>query len=63
MAPIGSMVAGSVADKAGIQTWFILGGILCIVMAVSSIFVTAILNIEGGRYNQEMPGTAGIEQA
>ena len=52
MAPIGLMVAGPVADKAGIQTWFMLAGVLCVVMAVSSFFVPVIMNIENGRGNQ-----------
>jgi len=40
------MIAGPVADRVGIQTWFLLGGILCIFMAVTSLFIPAVMNLE-----------------
>jgi DHA3 family macrolide efflux protein-like MFS transporter len=44
--PLGLMIAGPVADQVGIQAWFLLGGILCIVMAVTSFFIPAVMNME-----------------
>lgn len=44
--PIGLMIAGPVADRAGIQSWFLLGGVLCIFMAVMGLFIPAVMNIE-----------------
>jgi len=44
--PIGLMIAGPVADRIGIQTWFLLGGILCIFMAMTGLFIPAVMNIE-----------------
>jgi len=44
--PLGLMIAGPVADRVGIQAWFLLGGILCILMAVTSLFIPAVMNIE-----------------
>ena len=44
--PIGLMIAGPVADRAGIQSWFLLGGVLCIFMAVTGLFIPAVMNIE-----------------
>jgi DHA3 family macrolide efflux protein-like MFS transporter len=46
MAPLGLMIAGPVADQVGIQTWFLIGGILCIFMAVTGLFIPAVMNIE-----------------
>jgi len=46
IAPIGLMIAGPITDRVGIQTWFLLGGILCIFMAVTGLFVPAVMNIE-----------------
>jgi len=44
--PIGLMIAGPVADRIGIQTWFLLVGILCIFMAMTGLFIPAVMNIE-----------------
>ncbi len=44
--PLGLMVAGPVADRAGIQAWFLLGGILCIFMAVTGLFIPAVMSLE-----------------
>jgi DHA3 family macrolide efflux protein-like MFS transporter len=49
MSPIGLMIAGPIADKLGVQTWFIIGGIVTIVMGISGIFVPAIMHFEDGR--------------
>ncbi len=46
MVPLGLMVAGPVADQFGIQSWYLLGGIFCIVMAIVGIFIPAVMNIE-----------------
>jgi hypothetical protein len=40
------MIAGPVADRVGIQAWFLLGGILCIFMAVTGFFIPAVMNME-----------------
>ncbi len=50
MAPIGLIIAGPVADRAGIQAWFFIGGVLCIVMAVAGLFIPAVMNIEEKRH-------------
>ena len=46
IAPLGLMIAGPVADRVGIQAWFLLGGILCIFMAVTGLFIPAVMNME-----------------
>jgi len=45
-APIGLMIAGPVADRVGIQAWFLLGGILCVVTGIAWLFIPAVMGIE-----------------
>jgi DHA3 family macrolide efflux protein-like MFS transporter len=46
IAPLGLMIAGPVADRVGIQAWFLLGGTLCIFMAVTGLIIPAVMNME-----------------
>ncbi|HSM26035.1 MAG TPA: MFS transporter [Anaerolineaceae bacterium] len=46
MVPFGLMIAGPISDRYGIQSWFLLGGILCIVMAGVGLLIPAVLHIE-----------------
>jgi DHA3 family macrolide efflux protein-like MFS transporter len=63
IAPLGLMIAGPVADRAGIQAWFLLGGILCISMAVTGLFIPAVMNMEkNGNPMLEAAGTS-VRQA
>jgi DHA3 family macrolide efflux protein-like MFS transporter len=49
MAPLGLLIAGPVADRLGIQAWFLLGGSLCVLMAVAGLLIPAVMNIEASR--------------
>jgi DHA3 family macrolide efflux protein-like MFS transporter len=49
MSPIGLIIAGPVADRLGVQTWFVIGGVMCGLMAVAGLFVPAVMNFEDGR--------------
>jgi len=49
MSPIGLMIAGPVADKVGVQAWFIIGGIVTAVMGITGFFVPSIIHFEDGR--------------
>jgi MFS transporter, DHA3 family, macrolide efflux protein len=51
MSPIGLIIAGPISDKLGIQTWFLLGGSICILMALVGLFIPALMNIEAERTN------------
>lgn len=46
MAPLGLMFAGPVADRLGIQAWFLVGGSLCILMGLTGLFIPAVMGIE-----------------
>jgi DHA3 family macrolide efflux protein-like MFS transporter len=49
MSPVGLIIAGPIADKLGVQTWFIIGGVVTISMGVIGIFIPAIMHFEDGR--------------
>ncbi len=51
MVPLGLLVAGPVADRFGIQTWFMVGGILCILMGVAGFLLPAVMNIEAQNHS------------
>lgn len=46
MAPVGLMVAGPVADQFGIQAWFLLGGLFCVLTGAAGFFIPAVIHIE-----------------
>ena len=46
MAPIGLALSGPISESFGIQTWFILGGLACIMMGLISFMIPAVMNLE-----------------
>ena len=46
MSPLGLMIAGPISDRLGVQTWFVAGGIVTILLALGAAFVPAIMHIE-----------------
>jgi DHA3 family macrolide efflux protein-like MFS transporter len=46
MSPIGLAIAGPISDALGKQTWFIVGGVTCVLMAVIGMLMPAVMNIE-----------------
>ncbi len=46
MAPIGLVIAGPVADRFGIQSWFFVSGFLCMLMALVGLSIPALMHIE-----------------
>lgn len=49
MTPLGLILAGPVADTFGVQSWFIVGGILTTVLGAGAFFIPAIVGVEDGR--------------
>lgn len=47
--PVSLLFAGPIADKLGVQSWYVTGGLLCILMGLSSFFLPSVMNIEKGR--------------
>ncbi|HOT91459.1 MAG TPA: MFS transporter [Anaerolineae bacterium] len=44
--PLGMMIAGPVADRAGVQVWFLIGGLVSILMGSAMCFIPAVLQLE-----------------
>lgn len=68
MAPLGMMIAAPVADWLGIQTWYILGGVVCILMGIAGFLIKAIFTLDdqspGGKLappKELIPASANIE--
>ena len=49
MSPLSLLVAGPVADWLGVRSWYIFGGITCILMAMVALMIKPIMNIENNR--------------
>lgn len=52
MMPLSLLIAGPVADWLGLQTWYLLGGIACALIALLGLTSRALLNIEDGPPDQ-----------
>jgi DHA3 family macrolide efflux protein-like MFS transporter len=46
MTPLSLLVAGPIADVLGVQVWYILGGVVTVLIGIGSFFVPALMNIE-----------------
>ena len=49
MSPIGLLIAGPIADVLGVQSWFLVGGLVTIVMAIAAASIPAIVHFEDGK--------------
>lgn len=47
MMPLGLLLAGPIADLAGVRAWFVAGGGICVVVCLLALRVPAIMDIEG----------------
>ncbi len=57
MTPLSLAVAGPVSDTIGIQTWYIFGGVVCLLMGAGAFLVPAIMNVESNHSSTEAPET------
>lgn len=51
MSPISLLVAGPISDWLGVRYWYLVGGSICILMALAALFIPAIMNIETNQTN------------
>lgn len=49
MSPIGLIIAGPFADAFGVTTWYLMSGIVIVLMGVAGFFIPAVVHIEDGR--------------
>ena len=62
MAPLGLIIAGPVADAIGVQSWYVIGGLACILIAVTGYFVPALMNIEDNHNHKAEIIPEAVEQ-
>jgi len=48
MSPLGLIAAGPVADHLGVQTWFLIGGVVTVIMALTMFSIPAVVHFEEG---------------
>jgi DHA3 family macrolide efflux protein-like MFS transporter len=53
MSPLGLIAAGPVADYLGVQTWFLIGGFVTLVMALIMLAIPAVVHFEDGHPKQK----------
>jgi DHA3 family macrolide efflux protein-like MFS transporter len=63
MTPLGMLIAGPVADVLGVQVWYVVGGVVCMLMGAGAFFVPAIMHLEDedrqpARVQEESPVVA-----
>jgi DHA3 family macrolide efflux protein-like MFS transporter len=49
-APVGLAIAGPVADWLGVQAWFMIGGLLCIILGTAMFLTPIIMDLEAHRH-------------
>ncbi len=49
MSPLGLIIAGPLADRLGVQMWYVIGGMVTAALGAGALFVPAIMNIESDR--------------
>jgi DHA3 family macrolide efflux protein-like MFS transporter len=60
MSPIGLIVAGPLADTLGVQSWYLAGGIACIVMGLLAFALPAVMSLEAGRPERKASPAASV---
>ncbi len=56
-APVGLLIAGPLADLFGANTWFVIGGLTCAVMAVVAFFTPQVMQLENDERMRAVHGT------
>ena len=49
MSPLGLLIAGPVSDLVGVQSWFLMGGVISVLMGIIGLLIPAIIHFEDGR--------------
>jgi DHA3 family macrolide efflux protein-like MFS transporter len=59
ISPLGLIIAGPLADRFGVQIWFLVGGVLTGLLGAAALLVPAITNIEEERQVQSQTSGSG----
>ena len=57
MTPLSLLVARPVADHIGIQTWYVIGGVVTAILGLGAFMAPAIVNIETAHKVESQPAT------
>jgi len=52
MSPLGMAIAGPVADALGVQFWFVMAGLVCVLMGVAALFIPALMRLDDANGEQ-----------
>ena len=56
--PLSLLIAGPLADRLGVRVWYVVGGVLCIVIGALAFAVPAIMHVEENGHPSKAPNTA-----
>ncbi len=62
MMPLSLLIAGPISDWLGVRTWYLFGGVACILMTLIAFFIPTIVNIEANNQQKHIevqPGKVG----
>lgn len=60
MSPLSLVIAGPVSDLLGVRIWYVVGGVICVLLGVSAFFVPAVVHLED---NHSEPTACGEEES
>lgn len=55
MAPLGLLIAGPLADAFGVRIFYIIGGLVCVLVGLVAFFIPAVLAVEENRRDDQPP--------
>ena len=62
-APLGLVIAGPLADAFGVQLWFLIGGVISMIMGVGLRFIPSVMHLEDNAAAYEASGAASDADA
>jgi MFS transporter, DHA3 family, macrolide efflux protein len=60
MSPLSLIIAGPISDWIGVQAWYLVGGLVTVLMGVGALFVPAIMHFEDGRTGKPQPAISPV---
>jgi DHA3 family macrolide efflux protein-like MFS transporter len=58
-APLGLAIGGPVSDWLGVQVWFVIGGLICVVASVAMLLTPTVMNLESHGHAVQTARDAG----
>lgn len=61
MSPLGLILAGPFADRFGVRSWFVAGGLVTALLGAGAFLVPAMINIENREIEKPVPSQASLD--